>query len=66
MKIIEQDSINNFIIWWLGGELNDDKIDNYFLFGERNSYVSNFSILTTDKWTEKEKIVFLKNIFLKK
>ena len=66
VKIIEQDSLNNFIIWWLGGELNDDKIDNYFLFGEHNSYVSNFSILTTDKWTEKEKIEFLKNLFMKK
>ena len=63
-KIIEQDSLKNFIIWHLEGFLDNEKVDNYFLFGEHNSYASNFSIITTDKWTKKEKIEFLKKLFI--
>ena len=63
-NIIEQDSRNNFIIWHLEGLFEGTQVDNYFLFGEKKSYVSSFLILTTDKWTEKEKIIFLKNLFL--
>ena len=55
-KVLEMDSTNNYIIWKLWGKLNDEKIENYFLFGEKNCFVSNFSILSTNKWSEKEKI----------
>ena len=60
-KIIETDQSNNYIIWRLWGQ----KYDTYFLFGEREGRVSNFSVHITDKWTEEEKVKFLKSIYLK-
>lgn len=36
------------------------------IFGEKNGFVSNFSIMDTDKWAEKYKIDFLKGLFLTK
>lgn len=65
-ELIEQDSINNYIIWRLNGFINGEEIDNYFLFGEKNCFVSNYSVLETDKWTVKEKIEFLKNLYYTK
>ena len=59
-KIIESDQNEPYIIWRLYGE----KVDTYFLFGERNGNVSNFSISATDKWTADEKVWFLKSIYL--
>ena len=60
-KIIETDQSNNYIIWRLWGQ----KYDTYFLFGERNGRVSNYSVHIADKWTEEEKLKFLKSIYLK-
>ena len=53
-KIIETDQSN-----W------GQKYDTYFLFGERNGRVSNYSVHIADKWTEEEKLKFLKSIYLK-
>ena len=64
-ELIEQDSSKNFIIWKLYGFLNDKKIDNYFLFGVRNCFVSNFLVLDTKKWKDSEKINFLRNLYIK-
>lgn len=60
-KIIEADQSNSYIIWRIWGQ----KADTYFLFGERNGHVCNFSVNITDKWTEEEKVKFLKSIYLK-
>ena len=62
-QIVEKDSINDFIIWRLNGILQGDKIDNYILFGAKKCNVSNFTIYDTKKWTEQEKIDFLKKTF---
>lgn len=59
-QIIESDQSKPYIIWRVYGQ----KLNTYFLFGERNGNVSNFSISITDKWTADEKVQFLKNIFL--
>ena len=58
--ILENDKANPYIIFKVVG----NGADSVFLFGERNGGVSNFSIQTTDKWTETEKIQFIKNLFL--
>lgn len=63
---IESDSINNFMIYRIYGQIEKDDFDTYFLIGEKNGNTSNFSISDTDKWTENEKIDFLKNLFLTK
>ncbi len=48
------------------GGIENVKIDNYFLLGEKNGFVSNFCVMVTDKWTESYKIDFLKKLFLRK
>lgn len=63
-EIIEEDKVNNFIIWRLYGVDEKENIDTYFLFGENNCRVSSFTITKTDKWDRLRKIEFLKNIFL--
>ena len=61
---IEMDSIRNFVVYRIFGEIEKGEFDTYFLVGERNGFVSNYSIMDTDKWTEKYKIAFLKRLFL--
>ena len=41
-KIIESEKSLSYIVWNVAG----DKVDSYFLFGEKNGYFSNFSIST--------------------
>jgi len=62
-KVLETDSINNFILYQIYGLTN---IDTYFLVGEKNGNVSNLSITITDKWTDEKKIEFLKELYIKK
>ena len=62
---IESDENKNYIIWRAFGQQNGANFDTYFLFGEKNGYVSNYSITMTDKWTKDEKIKFLKEMYLK-
>jgi len=61
---IESDSINNFMIYRIYGQIEKGEFDTYFLIGERNGNISNFSISDTEKWNESEKTKFLKNLFL--
>ena len=65
-EIIEKDSIDSYMIWRLYGTYQNDKIDNYFLFGAKNCTVSNFMILNTDKWTKAKKLDFLKVLYKKR
>ena len=58
--IIESNQSKSYIIWRVYGE----DVDTYFLFGEQNGHVSNFSVNPTDKWTTDEKVQFLKSIYL--
>lgn len=64
-RIIENDSIDNFILYQIYGFAKGAKFDTYFLVGEQNGNVSNFSVMTTDKWTEGEKTMFLKGLYIK-
>jgi hypothetical protein len=65
---IETDSINNYLIYRLYGQTKKEKeeFDSYFLIGEKNGNISNLLVCYSDKWTEAEKIQFLKNLFLVK
>ena len=57
-EILETDSVKQYIIYrFYGSEVNT-----YFLIREKNGRVSNYSVLATDKWTESEKIQFLKSL----
>lgn len=65
--IIEQDTARNFIVWRLFGTAsNGGVLDTYFLIGEKNGNVSNFSIMVTKKWETQRKIQFVKDLFLAK
>ncbi|MBP5501082.1 MAG: hypothetical protein J6Y05_10315 [Bacteroidales bacterium] len=57
-EILETDSTKQYIIYKLYGP----KVNTYVLIREKNGSVSNFSIHVTDKWTEREKIQFLKSL----
>jgi hypothetical protein len=65
-SIIEQDSINNFIIWRLHGMTDSANVDTYFLIGNKNTSVYNLSVFHTDKWSTIEKVKFLKTLFVNK
>jgi hypothetical protein len=64
-RVLENDSINNFILYQIHGLTNGAKFDTYFLIGEKNGNVNSLSIMTTDKWTEDKKTEFLKKIYIK-
>jgi len=64
-KVLETDSINNFILYQIHGLTNETNIDTYFLVGEKNGNVNNLSITITDKWTEEKKVEFLKGLYIK-
>ena len=58
--MIENNSERHYVIYRIYGE----RLDTYFLIGEKNGKVSNFSINITSRWNENEKIKFLKRLFL--
>lgn len=60
-QLIEKDSEKHYVIFRIFGK----SADTFLLFGERNGNVYNLSVNITDKWTEEEKIQFLKGLFLK-
>lgn len=61
-RVLENDSIYNFIIYQIHGLTNGAVFNTYFLIGEKNGIVKNLSI-TTDKWAEDKKTEFLKELF---
>jgi hypothetical protein len=63
-QIIESDSINKYMLYRIFGVNNNIEIDTYYLIGEKNGNSNSFSINITDKWTEEQKINFLKKLFL--
>lgn len=62
--MIERDSLQQFVVYRIYGGEGGKKTDTYFLIGNKNGNVSNFSVSVTDKWTEEEKINFLKHLYL--
>lgn len=64
-KVIENDSVKNYILYQIYGLVNGVYFDTYFLVGEKNGNVCNFSIMITDKWAENTKIDFLKKLYIK-
>lgn len=65
-QIFERDSVNKYMIYRIYGQYEKGEIDTYFLIGEKNGSVNNFSITKSNKWTEDERIDFLKRIFIAK
>lgn len=54
---IEENETENFIIWQIAG----DKVNNIFLFGLKNNLITNYMV--SSKWTDKEKIEFVTNLY---
>ncbi len=63
VAILEEDAVNNYIVWQV--DLKEEGIKHYFLFGEKNGVVRNFSV-TKSNWTKSGVIVFLKELYLSK
>lgn len=59
-SVLVSDSIHQYIIWRLSG----DHYDDYFLFGNKDCKVHNYS-LPSHGWTEEQKIKFLQDLYLK-
>ena len=58
IQIIESNREKNYIIY----RVYDQEEDVYFLISEKNGNVGNFSTCSTEKWTENEKVAFLKTL----
>ena len=58
-RIVETDSLNNTILWNLK---DDNKLNTFYLFGTRY-HRSYYFYVSTDKWTDTEKISFLKTLY---
>ena len=58
-RFIESDNTKNCLLYRVFGK----GFDTYFLLGEKNGMANKYSIQATDKWTESEKIQFLKSLF---
>lgn len=63
-QIIEEDSLYNYMIYKIFDEKEKNGFNTIFLIGEKNGRFSNFSINSTEKWTEEEKLRFLKMLYL--
>jgi len=57
-KILETDKAKKYLLYRIFGK----GADTYLLISEKNGNVSNFSINATDKWTEQQKVEFLKSL----
>lgn len=62
--IIEEDSVNNYIVWTIYENINNDPIQHYFLFGESNDIAKNYSVQRTKHWSEAQVVSFLKNLYI--
>jgi hypothetical protein len=65
-SLLENDSLNNYLIYRIFSPTGAGKIDTYFLIGERRGNTNNLSISYTDKWSESKKIEFLRDLFVKR
>lgn len=58
-SLIESDKVNDFVVFRIYGK----DCDTYFLTCEKNGRIGSFSVNYTDKWSESEKIEFLKILY---
>ena len=65
-QILESDSTNNFMIYRVYGQNEKGDYNVYFLQGVKKGNTSDFMITSNHKWSESEKIKFLKNLLLTK
>ncbi len=65
-SLLENDSLNNYLIYRIFSPTGAGKIDTYFLIGERGGNTKNLSISYTDKWSESKKIEFLRDLFVQR
>ncbi|MCO4807478.1 MAG: hypothetical protein KC456_12905 [Flavobacteriales bacterium] len=63
---IESDSLNGFLTYRIFGQIEKGKFDTYWLVNEKNGNITNISISDTDKWTESEKLTFMKSLIKQK
>jgi len=63
---IERDSLNGFITYRIYGQIEKGKFDTFWLVSEKNGNITNISISDTDKWTEIEKLTFMKSLIKQK
>ncbi len=59
VQIIESDREKNYIIY----QVYSKKADVCFLIAEKNGNVGSFSTCSAEKWTENERVAFLKTLF---
>lgn len=64
-EIIEKDSVNNYLIYRTFGDIPQGKYDTFFLLKEQKGCISLFTITATNKWTEQQKLVFLRQFAIK-
>jgi len=57
-SIIEENKTEKYIVWQIQG----DSVDNFFLFGLKKNLIINYMI--SSKWSRKDKIEFLINLYL--
>lgn len=63
VAVLEEDGSDNYIVWQV--DLKEEGIKHYFLFGEKNGVVRNFSVIKSN-WTKSDVVVFLKELYLSK
>jgi len=59
-EIIEKDTVNNYLLYRTFGDIPQGKFDTFFLLKERKGCTSLFSITATNKWSEQQKVIFLR------
>lgn len=64
VNIEEEDPVKNYIIWTIQGYVNNNPIQNYFLFGESNNVARNYSVQVSKEWNGEQIISFLRNLYL--
>lgn len=64
VNVIEEDSVKNYILWTIYGDVDGTQTQNYFLFGESNGIAKNYSIQVSKGWSKTQIISFLKNLYL--
>lgn len=65
-QAIERDSLTGYITYRIFGQIEKVKINTYWLVYENNGNITNISIFDTDKWTELEKLTFMKSLVQQK
>lgn len=63
VTIIEQDTINNYLIWNIKGKLKEEEIDTILFIAEKNCNVKTLSIFKTNLMTTEDRIKLIKETY---